>query len=69
LRRHESENSRSLLRALHELQRLQAARKGDHVSAPAVVDVDLTVSEGSPHESAVRPGHAQAGQEKTLQEA
>lgn len=34
---------RSLYRALHELQRLQAAREGQSVPAPAVVEVDVEV--------------------------
>ena len=37
--------SRSMLRTLHELQRLQAARTGKHVPAPAVVDVDVSLPE------------------------
>ena len=43
LSRYEAGSERSLLRALHELQRLQAARQGG-VSAPLALDVDLTVS-------------------------
>lgn len=34
---------RSMFRALHELQRLQALRAGEPVTAPAVLDVDLNV--------------------------
>ena len=45
LDRHEAALSRSVLRTLHELQRLQAARAGVHVPAPAVVDVDVSLSE------------------------
>lgn len=41
LSRYESNLERSLLRALHELQRLQAERKGAPVVPPIVVDVDL----------------------------
>ena len=41
LSRYEVAIERSFYRALHELQRLQAARKGLDVSAPVVVDVDL----------------------------
>ena len=37
---------RSLYRALHELQRLQATRAGQPVLAPAAVDVDVSVSGG-----------------------
>ncbi|MGO9606192.1 MAG: hypothetical protein ACLQAT_22835 [Candidatus Binataceae bacterium] len=42
LGRHEAVLSRSLLQTLHELQRLQAARAGQNVPAPAVVDLNLT---------------------------
>ena len=41
--RHEAHLSRQLAQALHELQRLQAARAGEPVAPPAVLDV--TVSE------------------------
>jgi len=44
LGRHEANLSRSLLQTLHELQRLQAARAGENVPAPAVVDVNLTAA-------------------------
>lgn len=44
LTRYESHLERSLYRALHELQRLQAARLGGNVSAPAVLDVDVAVA-------------------------
>lgn len=43
--RHEVALSRSMLRMLHELERLQARRAGQFVPAPAVVDVDLNVPE------------------------
>lgn len=39
--RYEAHMERGLYRALHELQRLQAARKGEPVSAPAALDVTL----------------------------
>ncbi|MBZ5632271.1 MAG: hypothetical protein LAO55_04010 [Acidobacteriia bacterium] len=42
LSRYETSIERSMYKALHELQRLQAARKGDHVPAPVVVDVNVT---------------------------
>jgi hypothetical protein len=45
--RHETALSRSMLRTLHELERLQAKRAGQHVAIPAVVDVDLSMSEPS----------------------
>jgi hypothetical protein len=46
--RYEAAAERSLYKALHELQRLQAARQGQAVTPPAVLDVDVTVggSEG-----------------------
>ena len=44
LSRYEAGLERSLFRALHELQRLQAARKGERVPLPVAVDVDLAVS-------------------------
>jgi hypothetical protein len=43
--RHEDVISRSMLRTLHKLERLQAKRAGEDVSVPAVVDVDVSVSE------------------------
>jgi hypothetical protein len=42
--RHESSLTRSLLRCLHELERLKAKRAGLHVPVPEVVEVDLNVS-------------------------
>ena len=47
LSRYEVAIERSLYRALHELQRLQAARQGRDVAAPAVVDVEVSASLGS----------------------
>ena len=44
--RHEAALSRSLQKTLHDLERLQARRAGEHVRAPVVVDVD--VSHGEP---------------------
>jgi hypothetical protein len=44
LSRYETAIERGLFRALHELQRLQAARGGATVSVPAVVDVDISVA-------------------------
>ena len=46
LSRYEAAIERSLYRALHELQRLQAARQGRDVAAPAVVDVEVSGSTG-----------------------
>ncbi len=40
--RYEAHIERGLFRTLHELQRLQAARKGQPVTAPAVLDIDVT---------------------------
>jgi hypothetical protein len=42
LRRYESHIERSLFRSLHELQRVQAVRKGKDVAAPAAIDVDVS---------------------------
>jgi hypothetical protein len=44
LSRYETSLERSMYRALHELQRLQAARQGHAVSAPGVVDVDVSTA-------------------------
>jgi hypothetical protein len=41
LSRYEAAIERSFYRALHELQRLQAARKGDGISAPVAVDLSV----------------------------
>jgi hypothetical protein len=41
LSQHETRLDRTLHRALHELQRLQARRSGDHVPPPLVLDVDV----------------------------
>lgn len=41
-RRYEAHIDRTLYRALHELQRLQAVRKGQKVEAPAVLDINMT---------------------------
>jgi hypothetical protein len=43
--RYENGLSRSLLRNLHELQRLHAIRAGELVAAPTVIDVDVNISE------------------------
>jgi predicted secreted protein len=44
LSRYEVALSRSLLRNLHELQRLQAMRAGERVPPPAAVDVDVNIN-------------------------
>lgn len=46
--RYDSHLERSFFRILHEIQRLQASRRGAVVAPPAAIDVDLTVHpEGS----------------------
>jgi hypothetical protein len=46
--RYDSHLERSFFRILHEIQRLQACRRGSVVGLPAAIDVDLTVQpEGS----------------------
>lgn len=47
LSRYEAGIERALFRALHELQRVQAQRRGQEVAVPSVVDVDVTVREES----------------------
>ena len=44
LNRYETTLDRSLYKALHELQRLQAARRGDDVPPPEVVDITVSAS-------------------------
>ena len=46
LSRYETTLERSMFRALHELQRLQAARSGQSVAPPAVLDVEVSSSRG-----------------------
>ena len=41
-RRYEAHNDRTLYKALHELQRLQAARLGHKVAAPVAIDIDIS---------------------------
>jgi hypothetical protein len=43
--RHEVALFRSMLRSMHELERLQARRAGHHLPVPAVVDVDVSIAE------------------------
>jgi hypothetical protein len=43
LSRYEAAIERGLFKALHELQRLQAERRGEDVAPPAAVDVEVTV--------------------------
>jgi hypothetical protein len=51
LSRYESAMQRNLLRMMHELQRIQAIRKGEPVSAPQAIDIDVT---GLPELSGIR---------------
>jgi len=44
-RRYEAYIDRTLYKALHELQRLQAARLGHKVAAPLAIDVDISKSD------------------------
>jgi hypothetical protein len=44
LSRYEATIERSLYKALNELQRLQAARRGNTVPSPEVVDVDVSIA-------------------------
>jgi len=44
LSRYEVTLERSLYKALHELQRLQAARDGQAVPLPEAVEVDISIS-------------------------
>jgi hypothetical protein len=44
LARYETTIERGLYRALHELQRLQAARAGQPIPPPAVLDVEVSLS-------------------------
>jgi hypothetical protein len=48
LLRHENALSHSITKNLHELQRLQAARRGQHVAAPSVVDVNINLADRLP---------------------
>jgi hypothetical protein len=45
LSRYEAGIERSLYKALHELQRLQAARAGQHVPPPVAVEMNLSLSD------------------------
>jgi hypothetical protein len=47
LSRYEAALERSLYKALHQLERLQAARTGQAVPPPIAVDVDVVASEGA----------------------
>lgn len=45
LSRYQSTLDRSLYRALHELERLQARRRGVNVPVPVAVDIDIGVTQ------------------------
>ena len=45
LNRYETTLDRQFYKAMHELQRLQAARRGEHVPAPEAVDVTISTTE------------------------
>ena len=47
LMRYETTLERGMYRALHELERLQRARGGEHVSPPALLDVSIDTSKPS----------------------
>lgn len=55
LSRYEGNIDRGMYRALHELQRLQAARAGKDVPAPVAVDVDVAVRQEA--QAAPSPAH------------
>jgi len=46
LSRHEEALTKSMLRGLHELERLQRRRAGESVAAPAAVDVNINQNGG-----------------------
>jgi hypothetical protein len=48
LSRYETTIERSLHRALHDLERLQARRRGERVMAPGVLDIHLTADHREP---------------------
>ncbi|MBI5477543.1 MAG: hypothetical protein HY906_01735 [Deltaproteobacteria bacterium] len=52
--RYERSTERSMIRLLHELERRQAARRGEHVPVPAVADLDVQVAVADPEASASR---------------
>jgi hypothetical protein len=56
LSRYEATIERSLYKALHELQRLQAARQGNTVSPPEVVDVDVSIAAQEERRRMALPG-------------
>jgi hypothetical protein len=51
LSRREEALTKSMLRGLHELERLQRRRAGEQVAAPAAVDVDIHVNHNGGEES------------------
>jgi hypothetical protein len=66
--RHERALTRSMYSTLHELQRLQAVRAGEHVPAPAVMDVNLDVTPAhAPNLQSNLEGALQSDLERDLQ--
>lgn len=57
--RYEGSIERSLYRAMHELERFQAARKGSPVALPVMVDVDVAVGSELPENSDGGDGDAE----------
>jgi hypothetical protein len=56
LSRYEATIERSLYKALHELQRLQAARQGQTVPLPEAVDVDVSIADQREPRTMALPG-------------
>jgi hypothetical protein len=56
LSRYEATIERSLYKALHELQRLQAARQGNTVPPPEAVDVDVSIADQREPRTMALPG-------------
>ena len=55
LNRYERTLDRQFYKAMHELQRLQAVRRGDHVPAPEAVDVTISTTENEGEDLAPAP--------------
>jgi hypothetical protein len=60
--RYEAHLSRQLLQALHELQRLQAARGGQPVPLPAALDVVVDGASGEDMSEVFHAVHDPAGE-------
>jgi hypothetical protein len=61
LNRHETSIARLRQRALHDLERLQARRRGEAVEAPIVVDVTHSTEVGAELEDTVRGARLETG--------